>query len=148
MRILGVDCARVIFNPIVGSVPDAVQSLHAVTQSGRFEKIYIVSQVNPVGRFIFSHRLRLRNIWNYTGIPESNLYFCRYRHEKSAICEKLGITDFIDDNLEVLSYMQNVGRLYAFNPKKKNIGKYQLPEHVVFFSSWKELMPRLLSSER
>jgi hypothetical protein len=147
MRILGVDCAGVILNPCVGSVPDAFESLRRIAQSGRFEKIYIVSQVNPVGRIAFSHRLWLRDLWNYTGIPKNNLYFCRHRHEKWIFCEKLGITDFIDDNPEVLSYMRNVDRLYAFNPGKISGGaRYRLPRHVAFFSSWNELVPRLLAS--
>jgi len=148
MRILGVDCARVIFGPVAGSVPDALLSLREIVRSGQFEKVYIVSQVSFIGRLTFSYRLGRRDIWRYTGIPKSNLYFCRYRHEKSAICEKLGITDFIDDNLEVLSYMQNVPRLYALNSKKKDVDKYRFPEHVAFFASWKELMPRLLASEK
>ncbi len=146
MRILGVDCAGVILNPCVGSVPDAFESLRRIAQSGRFEKIYIVSQANPIGRIAFSHRLWLRNLWNYTGIPKNHLYFCRRRREKSIFCEKLGITDFIDDNPEVLSYMHNVARLYAFNSgKMRSIGRRQLPRRVAFFSSWNELMPHLLA---
>jgi hypothetical protein len=147
MRVLGVDCAGVILNPCIGSVPGAFDSLREIVRSGQFEKIYIVSQVNPLGRIAFSHRLWLRGLWKYTGIPRSNLYFCRYRSEKSIFCKKLGITDFIDDTPEVLSYLGDVDRLYALNIKKINqADKYQLPKNVAFFSSWKELLPQLLAT--
>lgn len=146
MRVLGVDCAGVILNPCVGSVPDAFESLRKIIQSGQFERVYIVSQANAIGRFAFSHRLWLRGMWKYTGIPRSNLYFCRYRWQKSTFCKKLGITDFIDDNPEVLSYLYNVDRLYAFDVgNMSDVDKHQLPKNVAFFSSWKELLPHLLA---
>ncbi len=145
MRILGVDCAGVILNPLVGSIPDAFESLEKLARSGQFEKIYIVSQANVIGRIAFSHRLWLRGFWGDTGIPKSNLYFCRYRSEKSAFCKKLGITDFIDDNAEVLGSLRDVERVYAFDLKETSgTEKYQLSSNVTFFSSWKELLPHLL----
>ena len=53
MRILGIDCGRVIIDPVIGSVPDALEAVRAIARSGQFEKIYIVSRVNMVGRVYF-----------------------------------------------------------------------------------------------
>jgi hypothetical protein len=46
------------------------------------------------------------SFYKVTGIREENLRFCKTRPEKAPICEKLGITCFIDDRLDILDSMR------------------------------------------
>ncbi len=148
-KVLGVDCEGVLFKAVGRPLPRALESVRKLAQSGSFEKVYIVSRVNIFGRIIFPLRLRMLGFWKYTGIPRSNLYFCRRDRDKSAICEQLGITDFIDDRLKVLHFLETVDRRYAFNPRRKReFKKYpETAEDVTITGSWDELLPLLLEAE-
>ena len=147
MKVLGVDCEGVIFKAVGGEVPRALESLRQIADSGEFDKIYIVSRVNLLGRVIFPVRLILLNFWDYTGIPRVNIYFCRHDEDKAVISKRLGITDFIDDRFEVLKNLDIKGERYAFNPRKRKIKKFpEVAEEVVMVSSWDELTPLLIEA--
>ncbi len=141
MRVLGVDCGDVILNVWSGPIPDAMDSLRAIVQSGRFEKVYIVSKAHPITRIIYLAWLSHLDFWNYTGIARRDLYFCLRHKDKAPICEKLGITHFVDDRFEVLSHLKTVPYRYALAPTKPHPFKDAIVVH-----SWKELLPLLLSS--
>lgn len=75
-----------------------------------------------------------------TGVKMENVHFCRRRSDKAPICEKLGITHFIDDKLEVLSYLTSVKNRYLFDPNPQEVQEYSrfLPL-VTKVLTWKEL---------
>jgi hypothetical protein len=148
MRTLGVDCEGVIFRALGKTIPGVLDALRHINQSGCFADIYIVSRVNIIGRIYFPLRLRYLNFFNRTGIPRDHVIFCRYRKDKARICEQLGITDFVDDNPNVLTYMENVDRLYAFTATKgiRRLVKKEFPAKALSISSWKELVPQLIKS--
>jgi hypothetical protein len=52
--------------------------------------------------------LAQRRFFAVTGIDPAHLLFCRTRPEKAPICERLGITCFVDDRLDVLASMQGI----------------------------------------
>jgi hypothetical protein len=124
-RILGVDCANVIFYPWrMEAVPDSVESLRTLAGSKRFEKIYLISRANPLTRAYYRFRLKHLKVWEITDIPKENLHFCWRNAEKALIAKRLGITDFIDDSLMVLSNMDNGVRTFAFHPSDQD-AKYR-----------------------
>lgn len=77
-----------------------------------------------------------------TGIPKERLYFCRHRADKAPIAQKLGLTHFIDDKLEVLGYMKDVvPNRILFNPsisEMKRAGPLGGPVFPVY--SWKDVI--------
>jgi hypothetical protein len=98
-------------------------------------------------RFTFLGRLWYFNFWKYTGVPRSNLYFCRHHEDKAVICERLGITHFVDDRLRVLDCLKTVGNRYALNPNtsRRQLRKYpDALKEVTVVGSWQELSPLLL----
>lgn len=146
MRTLGVDCGNVILYPFGGIVPDAFNSLEDIAQSGHFNAIYIVSRANIFSRSLFLFRLRRAKFWEKTGIPRENIYFCLRNRRKIDICKKLGITDFIDDRLSVLKYMEGLEHRFSFNPTKYNTKHYpEVYSKVTTVRSWKELRSLLLA---
>lgn len=75
-----------------------------------------------------------------TGVKMENVHFCRRRSEKAPICEKLGITHFIDDKLEVLSYLTTVPNKYLFDASPSEVKAYEkFLGQVTQVGSWKEL---------
>lgn len=105
-----------------------------------FDAVYVVSKC---GKKIQNKTLdwfRYNNFYSRTGIHPKNIYFCYKRHEKAPICENLGITHFIDDKLEVLSYLNTVPKKFLFKPKEKEVQRYRefLPL-VTRVESWDKL---------
>lgn len=149
-EILGVDCGNVIFRSWSGlPLPGSFDNLRKIVQSGRFEKVYVISKIPYLLRFTFAARLWYFNFWNYTGIPRNHLYFCSHYQDKAVICEKLGVTHFVDDRLQVLSYMKTVGNLYAFQPRltDRELKKYpEVLKEATVVESWQELSPLLLAN--
>jgi hypothetical protein len=147
MRKLGVDCGNTIFHEWNGKLlPGSLDTLQKISESGAFDEIYIVSKANTAARALFLLRLRSLKFWKRTGIPRKNLRFCRRHRDKAPICEKLGITDFIDDRIHVLSYISVEGKRYALNPKRKKDFKRHpdTVRSVTTVASWKELEELLL----
>jgi hypothetical protein len=148
--ILGIDCGDVIFHTWNGTpLPGAFDTLKAIVDSGRFEKVYVISKLNPLLHFTFSGRLWYFNFWKYTGIPKENLFYCRHHEDKAAICEKLGVTHFVDDRLRVLDNLKTVDNRFAMNPRlsRRQLKKYpEALKDATVVESWHELSPLLLLS--
>lgn len=80
-----------------------------------------------------------------SGVRPENIHFCRQRSGKAPICEALGITHFIDDRLEVLSYLKSVPNLFLFQPVPDEVRKFARHldrAHVV--QGWGEIGEALL----
>ncbi|MBY0548852.1 MAG: hypothetical protein K2W95_16390 [Candidatus Obscuribacterales bacterium] len=78
--------------------------------------------------------------YDRTGVLPEQVRFCRTRPEKAQICDELEVTHFVDDRLEVLSYLVNVPNLYLFDGQPKEMSKFaaMLP-NVHQTRSWAEL---------
>ncbi len=85
------------------------------------------------------------NFYGLTGLRETNVHFCRTRAGKAPICVRLGITHFVDDRLEVLSYLTMVKKKYLFQPNEKEVEKFK--QHLEFVQqvhSWEEVLKDIL----
>ena len=149
MKRLGVDCGDTIFHEWNGKLlPGSVDTLQRLCASGTFDEIHLVSKANRLVRVLFRLRLRSLDFWEQTGIPRKNLHFCRRHKDKAAICKKIGITDFVDDRLRVLSHLDIEGKRYAMNPTRKREFKRfpKTAEDVTIVTSWKELEDLVLTT--
>ncbi len=142
MRILGVDWWDVICRSwLVIPLPDSLTELKKIVFSGRFDKVFVISRVSFIGKYVVWFVFWCFGFYNRTGIPKENVYFCRHNWEKNVICKKLGITDFLDDRLEVLNSLDSVEHLYAFNPIEKELKKYpDIVKKITIVKSWEELV--------
>lgn len=108
-----------LLTPALPGALEAMARLCAATSAGAagaFDAIHFVSkcgdEVQHKTRTWFAHHGLLAQ-W---GLPESHLHFCERRHEKAPICERLGVTHFIDDRLSVLQHLTTVRYRYCFDP--------------------------------
>ncbi|MDD5318824.1 MAG: hypothetical protein PHF79_03360 [Candidatus Pacebacteria bacterium] len=96
--------------------PDALRVIKRLVAERFGNNSHIVSKVNAEQMIRVRKWLDENRFHELTGLPASNVEFCAERHEKAPICEKLGITHFIDDRPEVISHMTSVPHRFLFRP--------------------------------
>ena len=111
----------------------------------RFGEIHLVSKCGVAVQVKTQRWLNHHNFFGETAVLANNLWFCRKRNEKAGICEKLRITHFIDDRLEVLSHLASVEHRFLFQPRPDEVEAFK--EHlsrVSVVNSWQEVLKKLL----
>ncbi len=158
-RILGVDVGGVITDRIKNdgtdtsfmsdnylkttAVLDAFESLKKLNSKDAYfhRLVRIVSKALPKTeqktRDWFNHH----GFYDITGISPEHVYFCRERKDKAIICERLKITHFVDDNIEVMDHLRNVPNkyLFCFQGDESELKKYS-DLSFVHVGSWKEVL--------
>jgi hypothetical protein len=77
-------------------------------------------------------------IYDRTGFDPANMHFCRQRRQKAGIATRLSLTDFVDDRLDVLRYMQesSVENLFLFGEQEET----QNTSDTIEIASWSQLI--------
>ena len=125
------------------AVEGAIEALTTLLVNAPFKgNTFIISKCGHKVECRTRDWLKAKNVDLY--IPENDWYFCKKRHEKAPIAEDLGLTHFVDDRLEVLSYMTSVKKRYLFQPEADEIEprKCVLPQ-VQIVENWRELLRNL-----
>lgn len=124
------------------AMPDAFDVIGRL--QARFDKIVLVSKCGSVVQAKTREWLEYHRFYELTNVDPADVYFCRERHEKAPICERLGVTHFVDDRLEVLSYLKTVTNRYLFCPNPNEVRKFgQHLSQVHQVESWAELSSML-----
>jgi len=107
--------------------------------AGSFE-IHLVSKCGETVEGKTRSWLKTNSFHETTGISPDRLHFCRERKDKAAICATLGVTHFVDDRLEVLSYLGSVPHLFLFRPTEEEVRQFVafLPR-VKRVNAWAEI---------
>lgn len=119
-------------------IEDAFYYIRELRKQHFDDRVYLVSKCGLGVQEKTKKWLEYQKFYEKTGVLRDHLYFCRTREEKAPICKKLGVTHFIDDRLEVLSYLTGVNELFLFQPTPSEIRKFAsfLPQ-VKQVLSWK-----------
>lgn len=156
---LGVDIGGVIISRTKGkedtelsydSLPGAFEALRQLVGQRFGDKVCIISKAKQSTQDRMLTWLASRNFYEIAGVKPENVNFCRKRNEKADICQKLGVTHFIDDRLEVLGYISAVGveRLYLFQGHRKEIQQnLSILLLVKRVESWEEILAELLGKK-
>jgi hypothetical protein len=143
---LGLDFGNVIKLSGERQPMDGVKEGIARLKSVMFgNRVYVVSRVDTN-----EHADRVRAFLSDNGflgglIPHENVFFCRQRNEKAPIVAGLGITHFVDDRTEVLSYMATVEHRFAMNPTAEQLSAFP-PENMKIVQNWPETVAAVLST--
>ena len=128
------------------AVPSVIDALRQLVEKRFGDNVFLVSKCgqrvqNRTLRWLDHHRF-----YDLTGVARGHVHFCRERREKAGICEKLGITHFVDDRLEVLSKLTTVGTLYLFQPRPDEVRRFaRFLNRVKQVNSWQEILQEELS---
>lgn len=104
------------------AVPGALEAVSEFCNRG-FD-VHLVSKCGKHTEEKTLHWLLQNRVYEQTGLLPGNVHFCRERKDKASICGRLGITHFVDDRLEVLSYLTTVPSLYLFNSQPAEVAKF------------------------
>lgn len=136
---LGLDFGNVIKKDgeLIPGVKEAIRELREAVFG---DEVYIVSRVetdeNAQKTRIF---LETEGFYADGLINPCKVYFCYKRHEKAPIVRDLGITHFVDDRTEVLSYMKTVPCRFAFNPEEQQLHDFP-PRDMVLVTNWEDVV--------
>jgi len=116
---------------------DAIRDLNA----GRFKDlVYIVSKCGQNVQRKTREWMAYNRFHEITGVPLERVFFCFTRAEKAPICERLGLTHFVDDRLEVLSYLKSVPNQYLFGGDPKEVERWTAHKAAVTaVDTWSQL---------
>jgi hypothetical protein len=127
--------------PAVAGAFDALRLLN----TGRFkERMFLVSKCGARVQARTREWLEYHRFYDYTGLLRDHAHFCRKRSDKNSICAELGVTHFVDDRLEVLSYLESVPHRYLFRPDPAEVEAFRafLPR-VRQVESWGQVLQEL-----
>jgi hypothetical protein len=158
--ILGVDIGGVIIDRVnddadtsffsenylrTTAVPDAFEVIRDLVEKRFRGRVHLVSKCGRKVEAKTLDWLGHHRFHELTGVPPANVHFCRERHEKAGICERVGITHFIDDRLEVLGYLTSVPSLFLFRPSPEEMEHFaQYLPRVRVVSAWQEVRSALV----
>jgi hypothetical protein len=159
MDALGVDVGGVIIQPAdddadtsffgenylrTPPMPGVFDGLAALV-AGRFgPAVHLVSKCGEQTEARTREWLAHHDFHRRTGIPPENVHFCRTRAAKAPIAAELRLTYFVDDRLEVLSYLTTVPHRFLFRPRSAEVAAHA--HHLADVrrvESWPELVAAL-----
>lgn len=105
-----------------------------------FKEMFIVSRVDNVDSLnrVLQY-MNDRQLWSQLGIPSDNIRFCIRRCDKAPICRDIGITHFVDDHTEVLTYMGSVPHRYALGTKPEELTVFPAENGIQLCNTWPEI---------
>ncbi len=149
--VLGIDLGdTVVYRTEDGGrpqMPKAFETIRHLREKIFGNNIYIVSRVTKIEDSLRLMKwLNDNNFFELTGVLPANVNFCLLREEKAPICKKLGVTHFVDDRPEVLSYMTSVPHRFLFKGIEEDYQKFKDELiNVVRVQGWEEIGKILLS---
>lgn len=154
MKIFGIDIGNVIIEnrgtteeyrqAHYLSIPPVSGAFSALKKLGDIHpgNVYLISKCKKEVEIPILKWLHAYDFFTTTGISPDHVFFVRERKDKLDICRKLGVTNFIDDRLEILSHMVGiVPYLFLFKPNKQEILEFKdfLPQ-VTVINEWEEVI--------
>jgi hypothetical protein len=125
-------------------VPDAFESLAALVRDRFGDRVHLVSKCGEETEVRTRRWLAHHDFYAVTGIAADRVHFCRERADKAPIAARLGLTHFVDDRLEVLSFLTTVANRFLFRPTQAEVeAHWGHLGSVKRVESWPELVATL-----
>jgi hypothetical protein len=122
------------------AVPGAFEAISFLNKGVFKNSVFLVSKCGLNTQRKTLEWLKHNGFYDQTGLTPDKVHFCFERAEKEIICKRLGVTHFVDDRLEVLSYLESVPHRYLFQGSKKEIHRFSAHLHMAKqFEDWKSL---------
>jgi hypothetical protein len=122
-------------------VPGAIDALARLSRERFGDRIYVISKCGEATERRTLQWMAYYRFFELTGITADRIHFCRNREDKAPIAERLGLTHFVDDRLEVLSHMTTVPQRYLFRPDDAEVEQFRMHLPAVRrIESWPDLL--------
>lgn len=128
------------------AVPGAFEAIAFLNKGVFKDSVFLVSKCGLNTQRKTLEWLTHNGFYDQTGLTPAKVHFCFERAEKEIICKRLGVTHFVDDRLEVLSYLHSVPNRYLFQGSQGEVYKFSAHLSMVKqFEDWKALGEELSS---
>jgi hypothetical protein len=128
--------SRPLETPAVDGVFEALAALAGPAFEGR---VHLVSKAGPKVAANTRDWLSHHDFFARTGIAAGHVHFVRERRDKAPVCERLGITHFVDDHLDVLAHLTSVEHRHLFLGGTTEAAPPEVPPWATVTRSWTEL---------
>lgn len=128
---------RPMETPAVTGAFDAIPTLLALFD----HRVHIVSKAGPRIAELTRRWLGWHGALGAGGIDPANVHFVQRRPDKHPVCERLGVTHFVDDRVDVLQHLVTVDRRYLFTG---GLGEHEPPRSVPGGVIVVDVWPRLV----
>ncbi len=108
-------------------VDGAIEALGQLAREPFQWRVYLVSKARSTTSATTREWLEHIDFFGRTQIPRHNLHFVSDRADKAPICERFGVSHFVDDRLDVLDVLTTVRFRYLFTG---GLGANDPPESV------------------
>src|SRR5262249_27513350 len=99
-----------------------------------------VSQARPKGAANTPAWPAHHSLFARARLAATNVHFVRERRDKAPVCERLGVTHFVDDRLDVLAYLETVEHRYLFTGGcAGQAAVTEMPDWVTVATTWTQL---------
>ncbi|HEY6593893.1 MAG TPA: hypothetical protein VI011_07255 [Asanoa sp.] len=127
------------------AMPDAFAGLAALVRDRFGERVHLVSTCSESTERRTREWLAHHDFYARTGVAPRHVHFVRTREAKAPVAASLGLTHFVDDKLEVLSYLVTVAHRFLFHPRTQEIAAHRARlAGVRRVETWPELVSALL----
>lgn len=123
-------------------VPGSFEALRVLGAGVFGSRIHLVSKCGPKIEARTRQWLDHTDFHVRAGVPPEHVHFCRERKHKASICARLGVTHFVDDRLDVLEYLETVGRKYLFQPRPADLAR-AANSNVSVAPNWNDVLADL-----
>ena len=103
-------------------MPGSFEVINKLRQ--KVKAVYIVSRVTDEQSYRAYKWFQKFNFFEETGLTPNKVHFCYERRDKAPICQRLGVSHFIDDRPEVMSHMDYGVEKLIMNPIMAEVTKY------------------------
>jgi hypothetical protein len=159
--VLGVDVGGVIIQRVRGdadtsffssgylntpAVAGCVDALRALVESPFADNVHIVSKCGTRVADKTLEWFEHHDFYRLTGIKADHVHFTPTREGKAPICERFGVSHFVDDRLDVLLHLKTVPRRYLFvggNPADERAD--EVPDGIRVIENWVALVALIQS---
>ena len=127
------------------AVSGALEAIRLLSEKRFGDKMFIVSKCSEENAVKNLNWLFHHHFFELTGMRCEHVFFCRERADKAPICERLGVTHFVDDRLDVMRHLITVENLYLFQPDPAELQQFaQFLSRVKQVNTWQEILNDLL----
>ena len=120
------------------------ECLRAASEAGY--EIHVVSKCGPNTQRKTLEWLQHHDFYRRTGVNPQNVHFCRTRPQKAPICTQHGITHFVDDRLDVLDHLNDVGQLFLFQPNPEDEARWRRGHRARLVSRWSQVLEGIVEA--
>jgi hypothetical protein len=127
------------------AVPGAFAGLASLVHDRFGAEVHLVSTCSAPTERRTREWLDHHDFHGRTGIAPAHVHFVRTREAKAPVAADLGLTHFVDDKLEVLSFLTTVQHRFLFHPRQGEVAaRRDLLAAVRRVETWPELVSALL----